>query len=270
MKYAIPVGTGVMLEFSKFMLELRDNSCTACRTGYKSVATKVIQTKSYQVPVMCVCVPYIASEDKDGNLVVVYKGFRELWPSRKRPEQYIQNDIQRKLELERAKQNMANARGQSRAHDGVTPNKYTLGVIPASERQALGAELAKSLQPTFMKEGETPEVKSAKDFVSHQLTRKVPMRNTEGHIIMVDDATALNMKSKGLATPERPAENPELADTPKVSKSVAKRVKAQKTNQEIPIGTDGNLPVMDSSNAPVKRGRGRPKGSKNLPKPVKE
>jgi len=264
-KYGIPVGTSNVFEISKFLVELRDTSCPGCKTGYKSVANKVIDGKSFPVPVFCTCVPYITSEDKDGNLVVVYKGARELWPGRKRPEQYIQNDLQRQLEFSRAKQNLSDARGQSKAHDGVTQGKYVLGTLSTAEKQELGAELVKSLQPKFMKEGEPSEVVGVKAFVKTQATRNVPMRNKEGHIIMVDNAMANHMQAHGLAVPERPEEKPATAPAaaapPAVSKSVQKRVKAQAAPAPV------SAPVAV---APAAKKKGRPLGSKNKPKTPKE
>ena len=238
-RYAIPVGTSELKELSKFLFDLRDNSCTQCKTGYKSVLPKFIGGKVHQIPVVCTCIPYIVGEDKDSNLVVVYKGARELWPNKKRPEQYIQNDLVRKAEFERAKNGMKEARGQSRAHDGVQSGKYTLGSLSPAEREELGKDVVKSLAPKFVGEVETEATAESKKFLTQRVVRNVAMRNSEGHIIMVDNETALNMQRKNIAIPVRPenvappAAPPAAPETPE-----------------------------------VRRGRGRPVGSKNKPKGV--
>lgn len=243
-KYAIPVGTGSLIEMSKFLFEERYSGCVnKCRSGYKSIAPKNVNGTIYQVPIICTCVPYVASQDKDGNYVVVYRGNRELWPGKKRPEQYIQNDMQRSAEFERAKDTLASARSQSKAHDGVSAGKYTLGVLSPSEQRELGAELVKSLKPRFETPGEAQEHSDLKSLVQNQATRRVAMRNKEGNIIMVDDATANNMKRKGIAVPERPAA-PEA--------------------KTAPASTQTQAPAS----APKKRGR--PPGAKNKPKASKE
>jgi hypothetical protein len=239
-KYAMPVGTGNLVEFSRFMLDLRDASCPHCRTGFKSITPKFIEGKVYQIPIMCTCVPYIANIDKDNNLIVVFKGVRELWPGKKRPEQYIQNDLVRRSEFDNAKANLEKARGQAKAHDGVKAGKYVLGPITASERAELGAEVSKSLIPKFESaEGAKPTTKTEPQKFLDKVTRKVAMRNSEGHLIVVDNDTALHMMEKSLATPERP-ESPEAPKLP-------------------------SAPPKASAAAP-RKGRGRPAGSKNKAK----
>jgi hypothetical protein len=237
-KYAIPVGTSNLIEFSKFLVDLRDPNCDKCRTGYKSVIPKFVGGKVHQIPVMCTCVPYIASMDKDGNMTVVFKGLRELWPGKKRPEQYVQNDMIRKAEFDRAKENLKSAHDGARAHNNVQSGKYTLGPLSPAERSELGKDLVKSLVPKF--DGKDPAdldkaPSTPAQFIRDNITRKVSMRNSEGHIIVVDNATALNMMKKNIAVPERPGEAPEGAPPPPPS--------------------------------PGRKRRGRPTGSTNKPKP---
>ncbi|VVB50682.1 Uncharacterised protein [uncultured archaeon] len=255
-RYAMPVGTSSLIELSRFIFEERDTTCMKCKSGYKSVAPKSINGVVYQVPLICPCVPYVASQDKDGNFVMVYKGVRELWPGKKRPEQYIQNDMQRTVEFDRAKKNLSEVRSQAKAHDGVTAGKYTLGVFTSAEQGLLGKDMVKALTPKFSHPGEAQDPNDVKEFVQHKTVRRVAMRNKEGHIIMVDDATALNMRKKGIAVPERPVET--------VEKSAP-----EAKGKEAQASVDGQ-PVAPVTGVAVKRGRGRPAGSKNKPKPPKE
>jgi hypothetical protein len=85
---AIPIGTNTIFAYDKFMWDSRDLNCTACKNGMKSMITKRINDKQYNVPVVCTCVPYIESQDEDGVSIVVFKGRRERWVKGKRPESY--------------------------------------------------------------------------------------------------------------------------------------------------------------------------------------
>lgn len=269
-KYAIPVGTGDLIEFSKFLIGQRDEACHSCKNGYKSIISKSIGTKVFQVPVICTCVPYVQSQDKDNNLVVVYKGVRELWPSAKRPEVYIQNDLVRKAEFESAKEKIQNARHTAKAHDGVKSGKYTLGVLSASERKELGNDLVKSLAPKFDADKAPAESNETTKFLDKEVIRKVAMRNREGNLIVVDNATALQMMKNKSAVPERPGDGPEInKPAKKTSKKGGKKDKPVETKKNRVAPSTPVVPPVKTSEippAPIKRGRGRPAGSKNKPK----
>lgn len=92
---AIPVGTGTVFAYSKFLWDKRDLNCSSCKNGMKSMIAKRINDKTYNIPVVCTCVPYTESTDVDGVSVVVYKGRRERWVKGKRPESYILDEAVR-------------------------------------------------------------------------------------------------------------------------------------------------------------------------------
>lgn len=89
---AIPVGTNTIIGYDKFMWDKRDENCVNCKNGMKSMVSKRVNEKTYNVPVVCPCVPYIQSEDADGVQVVVFKGRRERWIKGKRPEIYLSDE----------------------------------------------------------------------------------------------------------------------------------------------------------------------------------
>jgi hypothetical protein len=89
---AIPVGTNTVIPYNKFLWDKRDLNCGLCKNGLKSQLSRRINEKTYLVPVVCVCVPYLQSEDSDGVQTVVFKGRRERWIKGKRPEIYLSDE----------------------------------------------------------------------------------------------------------------------------------------------------------------------------------
>lgn len=89
----MPVGTGVVMAWDKFLWDQRDLNCNACRNGFKSAFPKTIENKVFQVAQVCTCVPYYESRDGEGTGVVVYRGRRERWVAGKRQEIDIQAEL---------------------------------------------------------------------------------------------------------------------------------------------------------------------------------
>jgi len=249
-KYAIPVGTGSVIEFDKFLFDHRDKSCKNCKNGLKSAVQKMIGTQTFTIPIICTCVPYIQSEDKDGNKVVNYKGFRELWTDGERPEAYIQKEIQVKALSDTAKGKLKRVRNSNTAHDGVQKGKYVVGKQLITTKNA--KELEKSMDSARPANSVKPIQKDEFDKFFEGNKRKAAFRNKEGNIVVVDSATAQKMMKAGVlfdpyaGTANQPAVAPapeaEGANTP-----------AQEGNQPAPGSRKGI--------------KGRPKGSKNKPKP---
>src|SRR5882724_753874 len=78
-KFAMPVGTSIVMDMNKFMFNKRDENCIQCRNGFKSTLPKKLDNKIYSVSVICTCVPYYQSKEADGTGVVMFKGRREKW-----------------------------------------------------------------------------------------------------------------------------------------------------------------------------------------------
>lgn len=140
---AIPVGSNTIFAYDKFMWDSRDINCTACKNGMKSMITKRINDKIYNVPVVCTCVPYIESADTDGVSIVVFKGRRERWVKGKRPESYkVDEGI-------RSKANTAalNTKAMVSGQNEVGGRKFQLAHKPANENTSVSKSefLSKSI-----------------------------------------------------------------------------------------------------------------------------
>lgn len=246
-RYAIPVGTGNVIEFDKFLFDERDKTCKNCKNGFKSAVTKMIGTQNMTIPIICVCVPYIQSEDKEGNKVVNFKGFRELWPDGQRPEAYTQKELKVKTLSDVAKAKLNRVRNSNTAHDGVQKGKYTIGKKLVTTKNA--AELEKSMETARPASSVKPIQKDEFDKFFEGNKRKAAFRNKEGNIVVVDAGTAAKMMKAGVLFDPNPVPAP-------VEAPVA----------EVPAGN-----TAAPAKAPAVRTgvRGRPKGSKNKPKAPK-
>lgn len=247
-KYAIPVGTGNVIEFDKFLFDHRDKSCNKCKNGYKSVVPKTIGTKVFSIPIICICVPYIQSEDKEGNMVVNFKGFRELWPDGDRPEAYIQKEIKTKAVTDTVKAKINKVRNSNTAHNNVQKGKYVIGKQLVTSKNA--QELEKHVDTARPASSVKPIKKDEFDKFFENNKRKAAFRNREGNIVVVDEATAQKMMKAGVLFDPNPAPAPAEGEggTP----------------------AEGNTPPPANTPAApaVKKRAGRPKGSKNKPKAV--
>ena len=261
-KYAIPVGTGSIIEFDKFLFEHRDKACNKCKNGFKSAAQKTIGTQTFTIPIICVCVPYIQSEDKEGNKVVSYKGFRELWPDGERPEAYIQKELKIKALSDTAKAKLNHVRNSNTAHEGVQKGKYTIGKKLVVTKNA--AELEKSMEVSKPASSVKPIQKDEFDKFFEGNKRKAAFRNKEGNIVVVDNNTALKMMKAGVLFDPNPVPTPEPQSNNTPSDNVpngnAPKDGASSTNTP-----SVNTPAKEGEGV-AKRGRGRPKGAKNKAK----
>lgn len=250
-KYAIPVGTGNIIELDKFLFDERDKSCNKCKNGYKSAAQKTIGTQIYTIPIICICVPYVQSEDKDGNRVVSFKGFREMWPDGERPEAYIQKELQTKNVADVMKRKINKVRNSNTAHDNVQKGKYVIGKKLVTSKSA--QELEKAVETSRPANGVKPIKKDEFDKFFEGNKRKAAFRNKEGNIVVVDNATAMKMMKAGILFDPNPAPAPaEAVGEPQGGEA----------------GGTPSAPASTPAPGAPKR-KGRPKGSKNKPKATK-
>ena len=194
-KYAMPVGTGAIIELNKFLFDQRDKTCTACKNGRKSEVTKLIGDKKFIVPNICVCVPYIQSHDGNGTAVVSYKGQRELWPDLKRPEEYSQRELLKSTKIQEKIDIMKKVRKLSNAHDNVHVDMYVVG---ANKPNLAGVELRKSMDAPKAASNVKPIARTPVDEFFAQQTKKSAYRNKEGNIVVVDSVTAEKLIYAGI------------------------------------------------------------------------
>jgi len=236
-RYAIPVGTSNIIDLSKFMLDQRDTACKACKNGYKSMVSKLVGQTYVQVPIICTCVPYVQSQDEKGQLVVVFKGNREFWKTNKRPEVYIQKDIEIRGKITEVESNFAKLKKGSTAHDNINVGKYVVGVNkPASEMK--GTKKSVEEQPKVAQSAKVLQKSELDKFLEKNGKRKSAFRTKENTIVVLDAETARRMGEAGL-----------------LSGTIAPAATKQ--------------PVAEEKKADVAKAKaGRPKGAKNKPKPL--
>ncbi len=267
-KYAIPVGTGNVVEIAKFIFEQRDKTCNKCKNGYKSIVPKTIGTKIYNIPVICVCVPYIQSQDAEGNLVVLYKGFRETWPGKVRPELYTQKEISLKSAISKVKDKFDNRRKLSGAHPNIKVGQYVVGnkMVAPKENKSV---LEKSLEAQARPAASVKKIQKDEFTTILEGKQKASFRNKEGNIVVLDIPTAKRMMAQGLlyqrvsdveaasAGGQTPVSAPAPEPAPIQASSPAPA--------PIPIPQSKSQTKRIEAQEP-RRGRGRPAGSKNKPK----
>lgn len=132
---AIPVGTNTVFAYDKFLWKSRDLNCTSCKNGMKSMIVKRINDKSYNIPVVCTCVPYMESTDDEGVSIVVLKGRRERWVKGKRPENYIVDESVRSQANRAAQNTKAMVSGQNEVRGQkfqIVKNQHS-EIVPKSE-----------------------------------------------------------------------------------------------------------------------------------------
>jgi hypothetical protein len=183
---AIPVGTGTTYSYDKFMWDKRDLNCNQCKNGMKSMVTKRINDKVYNIPVVCTCVPYAQSEDADGVQVVVYKGRRERWVKGKRPEIYISD------EQVRGKANEAalNTRDMVTGDNVINNKKYQFTRVNSQSGQPIRAEFLSKGLPGM------PITRPGDVLTEYSTRSSLPDNPTFG------DVTKKNLK-KGVKPPQK-------------------------------------------------------------------
>jgi hypothetical protein len=199
-KFAIPVGTNSIINYDKFLLDKRDLNCTNCKNGMKSMVGKRINEKTFNVPVMCTCVPYIQSEDSDGVEIVVYKGRRERWINGKRPEIYLSDEKVRTAANTAAKTTKAVFEGSNVINGKKFQFVRPPSMVPRSEflsKSAPGMPITRpgEVPMEFTTQSNLPENPVYGQVTKKNLKKAVPAPQKHlqtlpnGNRVFVDDAT---------------------------------------------------------------------------------
>ena len=276
-KLAIPVGSGTTYEYDKFMWAKRDLNCGQCKNGMKSMVTKRINEKVYNIPVVCTCVPYIQSEDEDGVQVVVFKGRRERWVGGKRPEIYISDEQVRSKANEAA----VNTREQFTGDNVINSKKFQFTRVNGNSGQPIRSEFLSKAVPgmPITRPGDVPTEYSTRsslpdnpqfgDVTKKNLKKaeRAPQKSLHtlpnGNRVFVDDKTFSKLTGTKAAPAPVAAPAAAQAPAPKVKGTRGRPKKAVVASVPAPAPVAKAVApkpvVAQTATAPVKRGRGRPK-----------